>query len=100
MPADEGAAYVYFIEWFGYVKIGWSVNVARRVSMFAMSHPVPPKLRYAAYGGQRAESMYHERFRHLRVKGEWFKEEGELAAFLAEQDAHLTPIVPLVTEGR
>lgn len=79
---------VYFVEALGFVKIGRSVDVDSRLKSFATSLPVEPKLLGTVPGGlddqgRSVEAVFHERFAHLRVRGEWFRHEGELAVFTA-----------------
>lgn len=65
------------------VKIGTAVDVA--VRMRDLAHPLVGKLRVLGVvdGGYGMESEMHRRFAVYRIKGEWFRLEGELAEFVA-----------------
>ena len=57
----------------GLIKIGWSRSVETRLRM------VKAKLLLGAVpGGRSVETEIHDRFAHLRVRGEWFKPAKEL----------------------
>lgn len=72
---------VYFArrEGNGLIKIGWSANVPNR--MIALK----AKLIGAVPGDEDDEKSLHERFAHLRVKGEWFKPADELLAYIRQE---------------
>src|SRR5690242_17095315 len=80
-PVREG---VYFIQQLDRVKIGYSTNRKRRARGDAFaSHPV----RLVAWvpGGPQKERELHEKFRSLRVHGEWFQLETPLLEFIQER---------------
>lgn len=66
------------------VKIGTTVNVSGR--MTGLAHPLVGKLNVLAIidGGFDVENQMHRRFAEYRIKGEWFRLEGTLAAFIAK----------------
>lgn len=74
----------YVIRSAPFVKIGTASDVEKRFrSMLAMNpHPVEMVAIFA--GGQEFERELHIRFKTCRHRDEWFREEGELAAWIAE----------------
>lgn len=82
---DPDLGWVYYVraEGTGLIKIGFARDVARRLhnlraasaSRLSVVHTVPGRLA--------DERAAHVRFARLRSHREWFREEGELAAFLA-----------------
>lgn len=71
---------IYFIECDGYVKIGYTTQLNRRVKSFATSNPHPVKLLASAPGNVEDEQELHKRFRELHHRGEWFRKTPELLA--------------------
>ena len=88
--------WVYFAEREGFVKIGWSANVAKRVSDLAAGGQMPEGMTAGPLtllatmpGGRPEERALHDRFDHLRLdpRREWFLFDGDLVQFLAELGA-------------
>jgi len=81
---DQITGWVYVMEFEGYVKIGWSRNVAGRHS--AIQDGLPEELRFlwCTPGTQARERALHRRFDAYRTRGEWFRHEGELAEWIKE----------------
>lgn len=73
--------YVYFIKVDDRVKIGFTRDIRARVSGLTTGMPVPPKLLASVPGTRDTEFYFHYMFREYRVRGEWFKLEGELLRF-------------------
>lgn len=85
---DDGAS-VYFLKRFQFVKIGYAVNVRKRIkdinagsSIVPGMVCVPVKLLATIPGGRPKEQKLHQRFAHLRVAGEWFVGTAELMRFI------------------
>jgi hypothetical protein len=58
----------------GPIKIGTTTNWARdRISALQTGNPVEMQLIVWIPGGEETEAAMHERFAHLRIRGEWFK---------------------------
>jgi hypothetical protein len=76
---------VYVIGFGPYIKIGFTTNPveARMAGLFG-HYPDPPKV-YAVLKNRKIthERELHARFASLRVKGEWFRHEGELADWIS-----------------
>lgn len=65
------------------IKIGCAKNVASRLRDLQTSAPYPLRLLAVAPGGRKEESAFHERFKRLRVQGEWFSVSRGLLSFIA-----------------
>lgn len=72
-----GEGQVYFIQASdsGYIKIGWSTDVAARVESLQMGFPEKLQLLLAFKGTRAMEKQLHEKFVSYRVRGEWFRPE-------------------------
>lgn len=84
--------YVYFISTHREkeVKIGWAVDVKRRLSQLQTGHPYELLVAYSAPGTQADERALHERFSELRLHGEWFRYTEEIHDFLYDlEDAQI-----------
>ncbi len=77
---------VYFVQVGddGPVKIGFTTNMPHRLATIQTGQPQKVRLRAFAYGGRDMEAQFHATFDDLRLRGEWFKFEGELRATLEE----------------
>lgn len=63
----------------GYIKIGYSLTPPARVAALQTSSADPIELvGVISDGSIKLEKQLHERFKHARVKGEWFVETNEL----------------------
>ena len=78
----SGQQLVYFARAGGRVKIGTSLDVRKRLGALQTGCPEPLKLLHVEVGGEEREKVWHERFRELRVQGEWFSLRGRLAEML------------------
>lgn len=80
--------YVYFIKELalGSIKIGVSRNVEERLAV--LQRGMPQKLECIGFikGDFKDENLLHDKFSHLRIRGEWFKADDELLDFLAKSD--------------
>jgi hypothetical protein len=75
---------VYFIRAGDAVKIGRTVNVAARQRALATASAVPLELLAAVPGGRELEAQLHREWRHLHLRGEWFRADEELLRYIAE----------------
>lgn len=80
-PNCEG---VYFVAAAEFIKIGRADSIARRLRELQTGCPHDLSLVAWFSGGSKEERAYHRRFRAHRLRGEWFRREGELDAFLQE----------------
>lgn len=60
------------------IKIGWANRVAHRFSNIQVANPNPLRLLGVIPGYDQEESRWHYKFRHLLIRGEWFRAEPEL----------------------
>jgi predicted DNA-binding transcriptional regulator AlpA len=73
---------VYVVTFAQFVKIGWSSDVLRRIAEIELNLPERLAVRATIKGDRRLERELHSRFVSLRTKGEWFRREGDLAAWI------------------
>lgn len=76
------ASKVYFARAGQRVKIGKAKNVQARLATLQTGCPDKIELIMTIPGDHALERELHHQFSHLREHGEWFRHEGELAAFL------------------
>ncbi|MBD7992813.1 GIY-YIG nuclease family protein [Ochrobactrum sp. Sa2BUA5] len=83
---DKGSVgYVYFLRSGDTVKIGFSRSVPKRVKSLSAATPHETEVLKVIPGTNQTERYFHTHFRAYRQKGEWFRLEGDLAAFLARR---------------
>lgn len=75
---------VYFIraEGSGLAKIGFAVEPWKRLSKIQSDCPWPVTMAGIEPGNVAREAELHQRFAAYRERGEWFREEGDLAEYL------------------
>lgn len=73
----------------GLVKVGLSEDPVRRLAKMQTDCPGLLVLLATQDGGEPDESLLHERFSPLRERGEWFRAEGDLAAYIADLAPHV-----------
>lgn len=78
MRAKHDRGIVYFIRFRDLIKIGTTQDLTRRLT--AIPHD---ELLRTVPGGPDTEAQWHLRFRHLHVRGEWFRDEPELREAIA-----------------
>lgn len=78
--------YVYAIECEGMVKIGFSVCPYHRFTTIQTFSPFECRLVGIMAGDFRREAELHRRFSSQRVRGEWFRHDGEVAEFVASME--------------
>jgi T5orf172 domain. len=96
----QARSLVYFVERDGFVKIGYSCDLEKRIKAISAGSCMiegmtvgPVRLLATIPGaGESNEQWLHHRFDHLRVGGEWFLLTDELESFIAglkhARDAH------------
>lgn len=71
--AQERGPWVYFIrDASGFVKIGWTADVPKRVSVLQVAHATALEVILQIPGNARTERELHELFDEYRMAGEWF----------------------------
>ncbi len=80
----RSGGFVYFVEALGLdmVKIGAARDVDRRLRQLQVGCPVELKLLAQTSGGEIAEVALHRRFEKSHVRGDWFRKDNEISAFL------------------
>lgn len=79
----DAKGYVYFVGGRdGPVKIGFTVDVASRLSTLQTGSPTPLSVLAVVAGSPADERAYHRRFKGIRLHGEWFKRTTDLLAEL------------------
>lgn len=73
---------VYVIGYGPYIKIGISLNVDERISAIQTSAPEKLHLYAIIDGWIFEEKSLHTRFSEYRLRGEWFRKDGDLAAWI------------------
>jgi len=83
---DEITGRVYFLRTScgRYVKIGYAMDVSKRVTAIDLCHPEPLTLLGSVPGNPRIEKFFHRKFKDLRVRGEWFRLAAEIEQLIQE----------------
>ena len=84
-PRRKAKPRIYFIRCGGFVKIGVSRDPSRRIRDMVTGNPHDMELLHTAPGDIAVERRLHEKFRTQHHHHEWFRYEGELAAWLDAQ---------------
>ena len=84
---SELKSYVYFIEALGMdkVKIGFSNDPERRLSVLQTGSPSKLIMVAKIPGDIQLEKQLHNKFDHIRINKEWFHATKELKEFIKEQ---------------
>ena len=72
------------------IKIGISLDPAKRLASHQSSHARPLELLLSFAGGEPAERALLARFAGHRLNGEWFRECPEILQWIERQRAHLS----------
>jgi hypothetical protein len=75
---------IYFLSAGDKLKIGFTSDLNQRMTSLSATSPVPLTLLHSTPGTMADERSWHRRFADYRLHGEWFRLQGELAAYLAE----------------
>lgn len=82
--AGDHTGFVYVIRSGGHVKIGYTRNPPEnRMSYLQIGSAEKLSLVASFKGSLALEKQLHAHFDDLRTSGEWFREEGALAAWIA-----------------
>lgn len=65
--------FIYFVTDGTAIKIGFTKDVVKRIGQLQVPHASPLKCLGSISALRYHEKMLHGRFRHLRIKGEWFQ---------------------------
>jgi hypothetical protein len=78
----RGRGHVYFVEAGDFIKIGFTTNWQQRIPTIQISSASPLTLLTLVQGGNDLEAALHNKFSHLRERGEWFRKAPELISFI------------------
>jgi hypothetical protein len=78
------AGITYFIRAGDSIKIGFASNLKRRLGGLQSSHHEPLEVLAAVSAADVDEHQTHQRFAHLRIRGEWFRPEPELLDYIEQ----------------
>lgn len=81
----EAPGMIYFVYSCGRIKIGYTAELAARMSQFGTHSPMPPVLLLTIGACERDEAVYHQMFATDRVHREWFRLSYDLREFLDSQ---------------
>lgn len=81
---------VYFAKVGGFVKIGTTRNIKRRLGEIAINCPESPELLWVEPGSFGRESELHARFSKSRKAGEWFHFSSDIEAYIDGQPKQLS----------
>jgi hypothetical protein len=84
---DTTEEVVYFIRAGDAIKIGRTGNMAARLRSLATASAVALELLATMPGGRQVEARLHRQWRHLHIRGEWFRADEELLRYIREQAA-------------
>lgn len=77
----QNVAGIYIIGFSNYLKIGWSDAVLDRIEYLQQFMPEKLTLCGIIEAEQRVEFIAHRRFSAYRLRGEWFRNDGEIKAW-------------------
>ena len=83
-PVARGPS-IYFIRCGGFIKIGKADDPESRLTKMRTDNPLDLELLHAVPGDFDLERQLHKRFAAYHHRREWFRYEGELAAWLDAQ---------------
>lgn len=85
--SDVPNSVVYFVQGHegGPVKIGVTSDIDKRLKALQTGHPDFLRLLRWVPGDAVTEASFHARFASLRMTGEWFRFEGDLAQYLTSE---------------
>jgi hypothetical protein len=82
-PLPPEGQFVYLFGGTGYLKIGYSTDVASRFAAVSAASPVELAMLGLLRGTRALERRLHRKFEQHRVRGEWFRDVPEIRAFFA-----------------
>jgi hypothetical protein len=77
-----GSLYIYFIQCGPFVKIGRASDPHYRLRELQAGNPEELTLLATVLDASVLEGAVHDRFKHLRIRGEWFRLEPDLREFI------------------
>lgn len=84
---------VYFIQAeSGPIKIGTTNSLFQRLSAIQTGNHENLKIIGALTGDDQSEKEHHEKFAHLRIRGEWFRPGDDLLSYIYEVSEYADPV--------
>jgi hypothetical protein len=82
---NEHKGRVYFVEAVGLsaVKIGAAANIRRRIGQLQIGCPAELRILFHEEGGKVREQELHRTFGAQRIRGDWFRLEGQVAEYVS-----------------
>lgn len=87
ISAETVPLFTYFIRDGDAIKIGKSMAPVLRMQNLQSSSPRPMKMLAMVPATVASEPECHQRFEHLHIRGEWFRAEPDLLAFVRQMKA-------------
>lgn len=90
---------IYFIKSTNYVKIGFTNKypLNNRVDLLQVGNPHKLKIIKVISGSINKEKYLHRKFNNFSVRGEWFRLNKEIRAFIKKQKKYIhTPPKPII----
>lgn len=78
----ETLGIVYVIQSNGYIKIGHTQNLSRRISQLQSASATKIEIKSVIKGGRKLEQELHTRYKQYTVHGEWFQPNDKMMGFL------------------
>lgn len=78
----DGLIFLYFVRVQDFIKIGVSRRWKRRINNINTASPFPVDVLLVEIARPDDEIHVHRKFRHLRQRGEWFRAEADLLAYV------------------
>lgn len=93
---------VYFVGPWGFrvIKIGFAVDWAERLRALQIGNPDELRLYALIPGSLELEAELHRRFASQWIRGEWFRNLGDLKTYLAGLQRHPATIYHRLNGGR
>jgi hypothetical protein len=88
-----GRGFVYFVQagHDGPIKIGWTIDIAQRLTDLQIASPFILRLLAVIDGDKDLERALHERLASHRLRGEWFENHADVRGVTDEYPATGTP---------
>jgi len=93
--SPDGWCYVYFVRAGDRIKIGRATDLGRRVLTLQTAHAEQLSLVLSIPAHAALEPAIHARFQHLKTRGEWFRVEPDLVAFIEAVKSGANPVALL-----
>lgn len=81
------SGFVYFAHCGNQIKIGQTLDIAKRMSSLATGNPFPITLIAAITGSRWLERAIHARLRSYRLSGEWFRDHEDVRNLITDLQA-------------